>query len=88
MNGEAILSSRGEFTSFSYGGRNIRFKTPACLDRYVEIKEWDYGYIVVTARYNGVDEEDYIDLLPILRNLYIDPDGFLKPIEKVRISYD
>lgn len=88
MNDEAILSSCGDMTSFSFGGKKIRFSTPACLDRYVEIKEWDFGYIVVTAKYNGVDEEEYIDLRPILRNLYIDVESFLKPIKKVRICYD
>lgn len=87
---EAVLSSSGEFTSFSFNGRNIRFRTSSALDRYVEVKEWDNscGYIVVTARYRGVDEEEYIDLLPTLEDLYIDAGEFLKPIKKVRISYD
>ena len=89
MNDEAILSSRGCYTSFKYGGRNIRFMTSPYLERYVEIKEWDnsIGYMVVTARYKHGDVEDYVDLLPILRNLYIDPEQFLKPINKVRIVY-
>lgn len=88
MNDEAILSSSGEYTSFSCNGRTVRFMTSAYLDRYIEVKEWDNGYIVVTARYNGIDEEEYIDLIPTLENLYIDADEFLKPIKKVRISYD
>ena len=88
MNDEAILSSNGEFSSFDYGGRIIRFKTSASLEKYVEVKEWDNGYIVVTARYSGKDEEEYIDLVPILENLYIDADDFLKPIKKVSIRYD
>ena len=88
MNGEAILSSSGEYTSFSYNGRNIRFKTSPKLERYVDVREWDNGYIVVTARYSGKDEEEYIDLVPILKNLYIDPADFLRTVEKVRISYD
>lgn len=47
------------------------------------------GYIAVTAKYKGLpEEEEYIDLVPILENLYIDSDEFLKQIEKVRISYD
>ena len=33
-------------------------------------------------------EEDYIDLQPILDNLYIDQDHFLDPIKEVRIKYD
>ena len=31
--------------------------------------------------------EDYIDLVPILENLYMDPDEFLKPIKGVEIQY-
>ena len=43
----------------------------------------------MTAKYKGLpEEEEYIDLVPILENLYIDSDEFLKQIEKVRISYD
>ena len=32
--------------------------------------------------------EDYIDLIPILRNLYIDEESFLNPIKSVEVSYD
>ena len=31
------------------------------------------------------EQEDYIDLLPILENLYIDADEFLNPIKEVEI---
>ena len=31
-------------------------------------------------------DEDYIDLIPVLENLYIDADEFLEPIKKVRVS--
>ena len=54
-----------------------------------DIQKYLNGYIAVTAKYKGLpEEEEYIDLVPILENLYIDPDEFLKQIEKVRISYD
>ena len=88
MNDEAVLSSSGEFTSFYYNGKTVRFRTSSSLEKYIDIREWDSGYIVVTARYSGADEEEYIDLVPILKNLYIDPDEFIKPIRNVRISYD
>lgn len=40
------------------------------------------------AKYQGLDEvEEYIDLIPILENLYYDVDNFLKPIKEVRIEY-
>ena len=85
--GMATLSSCGRYTSFSYGGEVIRFRTSTRLDRYVRVKKWDAGYIEVVASYNGREEEEYIDLIPILRNLYIEPDGFLKPIKRVEVSY-
>ncbi len=41
------------------------------------------------ADYEALGEvEEYIDLLPILENLYIDPKVFLKDIRTVNISYD
>ena len=86
---QAILSSKGDMTSFKFGNYNIRFRTPSLLQRYTEVKEWDNGYIVVTADYEGIGlTEEYIDLLPILENLYIDPQTFLKPIKSVKIEYD
>ncbi len=86
---EAILSNDDEFTSFSYNNNVIRFKTSSNLERYTKIVEWNHGYIVVMAKYKTIGEvEDYIDLIPILENLYINSDDFLKTIEKVRISYD
>ena len=33
------------------------------------------------------ETEEYIDLLPILKNLYINPETFLKPIKSVKIDY-
>ena len=84
----ALLSNDGDMTSFRYGNNNIRFRSPKCLKRYTEVKEWDDGYIVVMADYEGLGEtEEYIDLLPILKNLYINPETFLKPIKSVKIDY-
>lgn len=89
MTNEAILSSDREFTSFKFNGHNIRFKTSPRLERYTQIKEWDNGYIVVMAKYEGhEEEEEYIDLIPILENLYFDAEKFLRPIQKVRIEYE
>ncbi|WOZ80980.1 hypothetical protein KUA50_013205 [Segatella hominis] len=86
---EALLSNQGDMTSFRYGNSNIRFRTPKRLKRYVDVKEWDNGYIVVMADYEGLGEtEEYIDLLPILKNLYINPETFLKPIKSVKIDYN
>lgn len=86
---EAILSSSGSFTAFSFGGYHIRFKAPYSLERYVDVVRWDDGYLVVLAKYthNSEPEEEYIDLKPILDDLYIDSSAFLKPIKSVRIAY-
>ena len=74
-------------TSFEFGNYNIRFRTPSRLKRYTDVKEWDNGYIVVMADYDGIGiREDYIDLVPILKNLYINPSVFLKPIQTVKIE--
>ncbi len=84
----ALLSNKGEFTIFHYGDYVIRFKSPYSLEKYTEIKEWDRGYLVVMAKYkhNKESEEEYIDLVPILENLYITPDEFLRPIKGVKIE--
>lgn len=88
MENEAVLSNDREFTSFIFNGHNIRFRTSSRLERYTKILEWDYGYIVVMAKYEGhEEEEEYIDLVPILENLYFAVDKFLSPIQKVRIEY-
>lgn len=88
MKNEAILSNDREFTSFIFNGHNIRFRTSSRLERYTKIVEWDHGYIVVMAKYEGhEEEEEYIDLVPILENLYFDANEFLSPIQKVRIEY-
>ena len=86
---EALLSSADGFTAFSFGGYNIRFRAPYSLERYVDVIKWDDGYLVVLAKYshNPEPEEEYIDLKPILDDLYIDSETFLKPIKKVSIAY-
>ena len=84
----ATLGNSAGFSVFSYGNRVIRFKAPYSLERYTSIKEWDNEYLVVMAKYrhNPHPEEEYIDLLPILSNLYINAQEFLKPIKEVAIA--
>lgn len=87
--GIATLSHDGDMTSFKYGGENIRFRTSSALQRYTTIKQWDNGYLVVMARYDDLGEvEEYIDLQPILKNLCIAPNDFLKDIKDVSVCYD
>lgn len=84
----ALLGNEKNYTVFRYGSRVIRFKAPYSLERYTAVKEWDHGYLVVMAKYkhNRQSEEEYIDLVPILQDLYISPQEFLKPIKEVRLQ--
>lgn len=84
----AYLSSKGAYTFFSFRNRIITFLTSKNLERYTSIKEWDHGYLVVEAQRSGADSvEDYIDLIPILEHLNINPQQFLNPIKEVRLNY-
>ena len=46
---QAILSNKGDMTSFKFGNYNIRFRTPSRLQRYQDAKEWANGDIDLTA---------------------------------------
>ena len=83
----ATLSSKADYTIFSFGGNVIKFSAPYSLRRYTRVKKWHAGYLEVDADYGQGIEEDYIDLRPILRNLLINPSRFLKSIENVEVSY-
>ena len=87
---QAVLSSKGDFTIFRFGTHTVRFRTSPRLEKYTSVRECDHGYLVVTAKYKNLpqEEEEYIDLVPILKNLYFDPDQALTPIEKVSIQYE
>ena len=86
---KAYLSNDKDMIKFQYGNKRIRFRGPYSLEYFTSIKEWDDGYLVVMAKYkhNQNPEEEYIDLVPILENLYIDVSKFLKPIKEVRLAY-
>ena len=85
----ATLSNEEGYTVFEFENYRIRFKAPYSLEHYISVKEWDNGYLVVMAKFshNNEYEEEYIDLIPILRDLYIDAAHFLKPIKEVRLAY-
>ena len=86
--GYALLGNEKNYTIFRYGPYTIRFKAPYSLEKYTSIKEWDHGYLVVMAKYkhNPQPEEEYIDLLPILQDLYISPEKFLQNIKEVKLD--
>ena len=83
------IEQSGCNTVFSYGGHVIWFLNSPYLEYYTSIKEWDDRYMVTSAKYSTLpeEEEEYIDLLPNLENLYFDPQTFLKPIKDVKIQY-
>lgn len=88
MNNTAYLGNHGEYTDFYVGDRTISFLTSKRLEKYEKIVEWDNGYLVVMRKCKGETEpeEDYIDLVPILENLLIEPEKFLQNIERVEIK--
>lgn len=88
-NGTAYLSNDGRYTLFSYGAETIRIIGPYSLERYERIETWDNGYIVVMTKYSHSEKliEEYIDLIPVLKDLYIDSEKFLAPIKKVEVKY-
>ena len=88
MIGVATLSNEKNYTVFQFENHVIRFIAPYSLERYIAVKEWDNGYLVVMAKYKHNDklEEEYIDLVPILQNLYLDVDKFLNPIKAVEVA--
>lgn len=88
MNNCAVLRNYQEYTIFEFNGHIIRFMTSPWLEKYTKVLEWDHGYIVVMAKYKNIGEkEEYIDLIPILENLYYDVNDFLEPIKEVKINY-
>lgn len=84
----ATLGKDDIFSIFSFGNQKIRFRAPYSLEKYTDIKQWDHGYLVVMAKYrhNADPEEEYIDLVPILEDLYIDSEQFLSPIKGVVLA--
>lgn len=88
MSDMATLSNEKDYTVFQFENHVIRFVAPYSLERYIAVKKWDNGYLVVMAKYkhNEKPEEEYIDLVPILQNLYFDVDEFLNPIKGVKIA--
>jgi len=83
----AELSNEGRMVFFSFGGKRIRFLGAKCLRRFMDVKKWHAGFIEVVADNGGRVEEEYINLVPILKNLCIDPEEYIKPIKKVELNY-
>lgn len=89
MGDTAYLSNEGCYTTFTFGDNRIKFIAPYSLEYYKKVLKWDNGYIEVLTKYSHNEEleEEYIDLIPILKNLYMDPNDFLKSIKNVEVKY-
>ena len=48
---------------------------------------WGALFYVPARERQDKNEEEYIDLIPILKYLFIEPEEFLKPIKEVKIQY-
>lgn len=53
----AILSSFDKYTTFSFGGKKLTFRTCDNLEKYTKVLLWDKGYIEVLAKYKNKPEE-------------------------------
>ena len=78
MSGVATLSNDKNYTVFQFGNHVIRFVAPYSLERYTAV--------MAKYKHNEKPEEEYIDLVPILQNLYFDVDKFLNPIKSVEVA--
>ena len=86
----AFLNNSGNFTSFTYAGRTIRFRTPSSLERYTDILEWDKGYLVVMAKYKGAPAEEEYSMPDILSiadhaDMIVNGYAFSKSNDSVRV---
>lgn len=92
MTDTAYLSNEGRYTIFEYNGTRLKIIAPEPLVKYLKINEFipEKGYIAVMTDYSCFPqpEEEYINLIPTLRNLLMDPDEFLKPIKKLELRYE
>ena len=84
----ARIKVDGKYSIFTFRDKSIKFRTSTKLKRYLRVKEWDNGYLVVDVDYSTLGEtEEYVDITSILNNLYIDAQSFLKPIKGVVIDH-
>ena len=46
----AVLSRFDKYTTFSFGGTTLTFRTCNGLDRYTKVNLWDNGYLEEMAK--------------------------------------
>ena len=84
----AVLTNVGRYSMFSFKGKTITFMHGKDLRKYLRVKEWNDGYLVVDCLGTVKGQyEDYIDMPYILENLYMDPRSYLCGMQGVTIQY-
>ena len=83
----AVLTNAGRYSKFSYKGKTITFQTGKDLIKYLRVKNWEDGYLVVDCLGKEKGQyEDYIDMPYILENLYMNPKTYLSGMQGVTIQ--
>ena len=87
QNNYGELSCEGRYSRFEFNNMQVTFMHGKDLLKYLAVKEWDNGYLVVEClgRVKG-EYEDYIDLSYILENLYMEPEKYLSNIQGVKLK--
>ena len=84
----ATIKADGKYSVFTFRDKCIRFRTSTKLKKYLRVKEWNHGYLVVDVDYSTLGEtEEYVDITSVLNDLYIDARSFLKPIQGVTVDH-
>ena len=86
--GMGLLSTHGRYTQFAYNDIVIKFMHGKDHIKYLAVKEWDNGYLVVECLGKTKGEyEEYIDLSYIFENLYMAPEEYLRDVKGVVIDH-
>lgn len=83
---KAYIYNKNGYTHFKVDNQIIKFYTSPYLEKYINIKEYDNGYIIVDEKLSTIDKpiEDYIDLEYVFDELGINKE-ILKRITEVII---
>ena len=88
MDAYGILTSKGNYTKFTFKNYTITFMTSKDLVRYEKVTGIDDGVLTVSCIGKIKKEyEDYIDLSYILSILETNPDVYLNGLKGVEVKY-
>ena len=80
-NSTAYLYNDGEYSIFSFGNVKLKFLTSKNLEKYINVKEWDNGYLVVTKKNIGKSEQEDYYGQTVSRNFLQNSKTFIKRIQ-------